>query len=209
MKNERQKRELIENQLNSELGFLKSQINPHFLFNTLNNLFSIAQKNNIAELEYGISRLAGLMRYMIYDSNVDMIVASKEIMNIKDFIGVCQLRYAKDEVVVNFEEKGNADQAYIAPMILMPFVENAFKHGISIENRSSIDISISVDEGKIIFRCSNDIFEKPAIFERGGGGIGLGNVKRRLQLLYPRNHELKINDAGNKYIVYLSLTSTK
>lgn len=208
VRNEKQKRILIETQLKSELNYLKSQINPHFLFNTLNNLFSIAQKHNVGELEYGISRLAGLMRYMIYDSNVNLVVLSKEVNNIKDFIGVCQLRYPKDEVQVNFVEKGNPEQAYIAPMILIPFIENAFKHGINIENKSLIDISIEARDKKIIFNCSNDIFQKEAAFRTDAGGIGLENVQRRLQLLYPQKHELTIKDEGKKYHVQLSLTTS-
>ena len=209
VRNEKQKRVLIEIQLNSELNYLKSQINPHFLFNTLNNLFSIAQKNNIRELEYGISRLSGLMRYMIYDSNVNLVVLSKEVNNMKDFIGVCQLRYPKDEVQVNFVEKGNPEQAYIAPMILIPFIENAFKHGVNIENKSLIDIYIEATDKKIIFECSNEIFEKGLEFRTDAGGIGLENVKRRLQLLYPQKHELIIKDEGKKYHVKLRLTTIK
>ncbi len=208
VRNEKQKRILIETQLNSELNYLKSQINPHFLFNTLNNLFSIAQKHNVGELEYGISRLAGLMRYMLYDSNVNLVVLSKEVNNIKDYIGVCQLRYPKDEVQVNFVEKGNSEQAYIAPMILIPFIENAFKHGINIENKSLIDISIEATDKKIIFNCSNYIFQKEAVFRTNAGGIGLENVKRRLHLLYPQKHELTIKDERKKYHVHLNLTTS-
>lgn len=198
---EKQKRVLVETQLTSELNYLKSQINPHFLFNTLNNLFSIAQKHNVTELEYGISRLSGLMRYMIYESNVDLVLLSKEIKHLRDFIGICQLRFKADELTVNFDEKGDIGHAYIAPMLLLPFVENACKHGVGIETVSVIDISVEVKDKKIIFNCKNDIRERTEIT----GGIGLANVKKRLQLLYPAKHGLSIWDDGSKYHVCLTL----
>ncbi len=162
-RNERQKRELIESQLSTELKFLKTQVNPHFLFNTLNNLFSIAQKNKDEETANGISKLAGLMRYMLYDSTVTKVPLEKEIKNITDYITLAKLRYTREEVIVNISEKGELSKVLIAPMILLPFIENAFKHGVDIEKTTTISIEIEAAGDKIIFQCINPVAETSSI----------------------------------------------
>lgn len=204
-RNERQKRELIESQLSTELKFLKTQVNPHFLFNTLNNLFSIAQRNKDSETAAGISKLAGLMRYMLYDSAVASISLDKEIKNITDYIALSKLRYTNEEVVVSLTTKGILSEATISPMIFLPFIENAFKHGVNIEKINNISITIEALQEKIIFQCLNPIVEPSAIEYKEYGGIGLENVKRRLLLLYPGKHKLIIKDTGNNFTVYLEL----
>ncbi len=203
-KNERQKRELIENQLTTELDFLHAQINPHFLFNTLNNLFSIAQRDKSEELATSISMLSGLMRYMLYDSKVTRVSLQKEIAHLRDFIGLGQIRFTKSELDVNLNVEGDADKVTIAPMILLPFVENAFKHGVRIEEESRIEISIKVTSEQIEFRCFNFNYarDKESL---ESSGIGLENVKRRLALLYPGKHELKIIGTGESFEIHLRL----
>jgi Histidine kinase len=208
VKNEKQKRELIKTQLSTELMFLKNQVNPHFLFNTLNNLFSIAQRNEDMETADGISRLAGLMRYMLYDSSVTRISLEKELKNIHDFIALSKLRYPNEEVVAAVNTSGNIDNAFIAPMILLPFVENAFKHGINIEQITTIAISLEANIDKIIFTCSNPVNNSSVIKHDEYGGIGLENVKRRLSLLYPGKHVLKIENGPNNFSVELQLIIT-
>jgi two-component system LytT family sensor kinase len=205
VKHEKQKRELIETQFTTELNFLKNQVNPHFLFNTLNNLFSIAQRNNDDETANGISKLAGLMRYMLYDSSVTKVSLQKEIKNIEDFIGLNKLRYTNEEVVVSMHTSGNIEQAFITPMLLLPFVENAFKHGISIEDTSAISIFMVAEKNKILFECSNPVAEKDIVKQTEHGGIGLENVKRRLLLLYPGKHILTITDSGKIFTVKLEI----
>ncbi len=205
VKNEKQKRELAEIQLTTELNFLKNQVNPHFLFNTLNNLFSIAQRNKDDETANGISKLAGLMRYMLYDSSVMKVSLQKEIKNIHDFIALSKLRYTNDEVIVEVNTTGNIENTFIAPMILMPFVENAFKHGVDIEKISTISISLEVRGEKIIFTCNNPVVESYIMKHEEYGGIGLENVKRRLQLLYAQKHDLKMTDTDNTFTVKLEL----
>ncbi|MEO6253262.1 MAG: histidine kinase [Ferruginibacter sp.] len=205
VKNEKQKRELLENQFTTELMFLKNQVNPHFLFNTLNNLFSIAQRNKDMETADGISRLAGLMRYMLYDSSVTRISLEKELKNINDFIALSKLRYPNDEVVAVVNTSGNMENSFIAPMILLPFVENAFKHGVSIEQVTNIYISLAANNNKIIFTCSNPVNETSAKKPDEYGGIGLENVKRRLSLLYPGKHILTSTGTGNTFTVNLEL----
>ena len=203
-RNERQKKELIETQLTTELQFLHAQINPHFLFNTLNNLFSVAQRDKNKELAESISMLSGLMRYMIYDIKSTGIPLRQELNRISDFIGLYRLRFRNDEVLVNFDIKGNIDKHTIAPMVLLTFVENAFKHGIKIEEKSRIDISITAENDTIKFRSYNNKHGYKYGFLESSG-IGLENVKRRLALLYPDRHKLEINDTQYFFEVKLTI----
>lgn len=205
VRNEKLKRELIETQLTTELNFLKSQINPHFLFNTLNNLFSIAQHSENEQLATGIHKLSGLMRYVIYDSSATKVPLQKEIGYLTDFIELSKLRFTKEELTVHLVVEGDIHDAAIAPMILVPFVENAFKHGVKIESPSSINILIAVRNGTIIFECANSVhaINRPA--EDNNAGIGLENVKRRLELIYPGRHTLAVATDENIYKVHLEL----
>jgi uncharacterized membrane protein YwzB len=196
--------QLQANQLNTEIKFLKSQINPHFLFNTLNNLFSMAQAKGNDELADGISKLSGMMRYMIYDSNAENVPLSKEIAYLEDCITLNKLRYADDEVKVTFNYPANTGKASVAPMLFIPFVENAFKHGIAIGQTSGIAIAIVVLNQKLIFTCENTKYSAIKKMEEKSG-IGLENVKRRLELLYPGKYNLEINDDSNRYTIKLEL----
>ncbi|MEP7321296.1 MAG: histidine kinase [Saprospiraceae bacterium] len=205
IKSEKQKRELIEARFSTEVLFLKNQVNPHFLFNTLNNLFSIAQRNKDEETAQGLSQLAGLMRYMIYDSSVTHISLEKEIKNIDDFIALSKLRYPNDEVEVQLTRIGPVENIKIAPMIFLPFVENAFKHGIHIEEKSTISITFEVMGSALFFTCTNQIVDASIIKHTEYGGIGLENVQRRLILLYPQKHKLSITNSGSTFIVHLEL----
>jgi sensor histidine kinase YesM len=205
IKNEKSKRALMEIQLTTELNFLKNQINPHFLFNTLNNLFSMAQQNNDTETANGISKLAGLMRYIIYDSSVTKISLDKEIKNINDFIALSKLRYQHDEVELFVDIGGETASALIAPMLLLPFIENAFKHGVKIEKKTKIFTSIFANKDKITFTCSNPVIQHKKAKDELHGGIGLENVKRRLALLYPSKHRLEIADNGVTFTINLEL----
>lgn len=207
VRNEKLKRELIETQLTTELNFLKSQINPHFLFNTLNNLFSIAQHSENEQLATGIHKLSGLMRYVIYDSNAAKVPLHKEIGYITDFIELSKLRFTKEELTVNFVVEGPVQQLAIAPMILVPFVENAFKHGVKIESPSFINILITGSSDKIIFECVNSVYAINRPAEQQPAGIGLQNVKRRLELIYPGRHTLAITMNDNIYKIHLELTT--
>jgi hypothetical protein len=202
--------ELVRNQLeayqlSTEVKFLKSQINPHFLFNTLNNLFSMAQGKGNDELADGISKLSGMMRYMIYDSNAGSVPLNKEIAYLEDCITLNKLRYADDEVKVIFDYPAQAGSTAIAPMLFIPFVENAFKHGVSIGQTSGIDIAIMVSDHRLIFTCVNTKYSTIKKMEDEKSGIGLENVKRRLDLLYPGKHNLLINEDHGKYIVKLEI----
>jgi two-component system LytT family sensor kinase len=204
-RNELVRNQLEAYQLSTEVKFLKSQINPHFLFNTLNNLFSMAQEKGNDELADGISKLSGMMRYMIYDSNAGGVPLNKEIAYLEDCITLNKLRYADDEVKVIFNHPANAGNVTIAPMLFIPFVENAFKHGVSIGQTSDINIAIVLADHRLIFTCINTKYSTIKKMEDEKSGIGLENVKRRLDLLYPGKHTLQISEDEGKYIIKLEI----
>ncbi len=196
--------ELQAVQLDTEVKFLKSQVNPHFLFNTLNNLFSMAQKKGNDDLADGISKLSGMMRYMIYESNEETVPLKKEIEYLENCILLNKLRYADNEVKVLFNYPEQTEGIFIAPMLFIPFVENAFKHGVMIGQSSEINIAISIENKQLVFSCENTIYIVKKM-EDEMNGIGLENVKRRLELVYPGKCELFMKNADNKYIVNLGI----
>jgi hypothetical protein len=192
-------------QLDTEIKFLKSQVNPHFLFNTLNNLFSMAQAKGNDELADGISKLSGMMRYMLYDSNAEKVPLDKEIIYLEESITLNKLRYADQEVTVRFDHILQTGDISIAPMLFIPFVENAFKHGVAIGQSSVIIISIALSNQSLFFTCENTNYGSIKKMNIEKSGIGLENVQRRLELLYPGKHRLQINKTDEKYIVNLEI----
>ena len=197
--------QLQANQLNTEIKFLKSQINPHFLFNTLNNLFSMAQSKGNDELADGISKLSGMMRYMLYDSNEESVPLSKEITYLQECITLNKLRYDDEEVIITFDHAGQIADIRIAPMLFIPFVENAFKYGVAIGQKAAIQIAINISGQKLIFTCENTDYSFIKKMEMEISGIGLENVRRRLELVYPGKHQLKINNQDGKFMVNLEI----
>jgi len=202
---EKMRSELAAVQLDTEVKFLKSQVNPHFLFNTLNNLFSMAQKKGNDDLADGISKLSGMMRYMIYESNEEKVPLKKEIEYLQDCILLNKLRYADKEAIVKFDYPSETDGIFIAPMLFIPFVENAFKHGVVIGQSSNIDILLSVNGNELTFTCINADHSHVQKMNGDSSGVGLDNVKRRLQLLYPGKHHLQITKANDQYQVELKI----
>jgi len=204
--NEMLRKQMEADQLATELNFLKSQINPHFLFNTLNNLFSMAQEKQNDELANGISKLSGMMRYMIYESNVSKVPLEKEIEYLKSVIGLNKLRYTDNEANVHFRYPENCKGFLVAPMLFIPFVENAFKYGVLINESSGIKINIEISELEILFTCENMDYSFVTKMKDSIKGIGLENVKRRLELLYPNRHSIEIENGNKKYSVVLKLS---
>lgn len=205
-KNERLKKLLVQEKLSTELNFLKSQINPHFLFNTLNNLFAIAERDKNKEVAQGIAELSTLMRYMLYDCQAERVPLEKEVAYLKSIIEIHQLRIAEeDEVLIAFNINGDYIGKKIAPLILVPFVENAFKHGINYKESSFIRIDFEVMAERLLFRVKNSNFEIQWQDHQEHSGIGLENVKRRLQLLYPGHHALDIREAEDIYEIRLEI----
>jgi two-component system LytT family sensor kinase len=207
LRNERLKQKLKEEKLNAELNFLKAQINPHFLFNVLNMAFSSATGNGDDKTAGIIEKLASLMRYMLYESNAEKVELTKEINYINDYINLQKLRLSSDiPVNVSFGVSGNIEKTMIAPLILIPFVENAFKYGIKFDRESCIDINLEVKESKMTFLVTNSLFSGHDQVSTTNSGIGLENVRKRLSLIYPGRHLLLISDSGQLFSVRLEIT---
>ncbi len=215
---ERRNHILEDQKLKAELSFLKAQINPHFLFNTLNNLFSMALQNNDAPTAEGISQLAALMRYMLYESADEIIPMEKELAYIKNYIALQKLRFggnknseaghkktSEETVIISLSVSGDIDKATLAPMIFIPFIENAFKHGISMNTASHINISFAVQGKEIDFRVTNTLHAQRLLTNSEASGVGLTNVRQRLAGLYPGNHHLEVTTNDSLFTVHLRL----
>jgi sensor histidine kinase YesM len=186
---------------NAELSFLKAQINPHFLFNTLNNIYSLAvtnQKNTAPS----ILKLSNILRYVTDEISEDYVSLTDEVDCMKDYIDLQQLRLGEKTDVV-FTVKGDLEYRKIAPLVLMTFIENAFKYGVSNREKSEIRIELWVEKDLIRFFCSNRIFETKGNPERTG--IGISNTKQRLEYLYAGKHDLSIDASNGVFTVDLSI----
>lgn len=188
----------------SEIQFLKSQINPHFLFNNLNNLYSYAIKN-APETPQIILELSEVLRYMLYDCKAPQVPLIREAEQLNNFVNLSKLQI-QDRGTVNFKTKGELSEFHIAPLILIVFLENAFKHSTSSQSdKINIDIDLSVDaEGNMHFTCKNT-YEKDSNVENLAGGIGLENVQTRLALIYSDAYDLKITKTDSDYLVSLTI----
>jgi len=190
---------------NADLQFLRSQINPHFLFNALNTLYGTALKENSEHTAEGIQKLGDMMRFMLHENNLDFISMDKEVEYLKNYIALQKLRtQSSPDILI----EDNIDEAKcnrtIAPMLLIPFVENAFKHGISLKEKSWINIKLECAETLITFEVRNSIHNRfIKNTEKGKSGIGLKNVSARLKLLYPAKHELNVSEDKYEFIVKL------
>jgi len=200
---EKQKKEMENEKLHSELAFLKSQVNPHFLFNVLNNICSLARKKS-DDTENAIIQLSRIMRYMLYDSKDEKVALEKEVEYLQNYIDLQRLRIS-ESVIIDFTIEGNMDGKMVEPMLLIPFVENAFKHGVSYIDESRIDIRLKIEEGVLHFRVENNRIKKNDDPVQQESGIGLKNVLRRLDLLYPSTHKIDIEENLSKYIVNLEI----
>jgi len=197
----RSKIESLENdKLKTELAYLKDQINPHFLFNALNNVYVLTRKRP-AEASESVLLLSDLLRYQLYDCAKDKMYLTEEIDYIKNFLSLDEFRKTKTDV--QFEVTGNTDGKMVAPFIFQPFVENALKYGISADGNGYVKITLEAKNTGIHFIVKNskaNVVKDPTI-----GGIGLVNVKRRLELLYPQKHTLQIEDGANEFIIDLKM----
>ncbi|WP_340077785.1 sensor histidine kinase [Leptobacterium sp. I13] len=202
---EKQRQKLEKEKLVSELKFLKSQINPHFLFNTLNNIFAIARKYENPLLADSINKLAHLMRYMLYENDVEKVSLDREIKYLKDFIELQKLRLSNNQYnTIEFNESGNVNKYTIAPLLLIPFVENAFKYSISSTSKIEIKIALNIENETLIFTVENSV-NYNNVNNHEDSGIGLKNVKRRLELIYPDKYNLEIKEQNKRYFVNLRL----
>ena len=205
-KQEKDQQELQSKTVESELRFLKTQINPHFLFNTLNSLYALTIKKSDDAPEV-VLMLSEMMRYMLYECNEPEVSLSKEVNYIENYLNLEKLRVAKNSNI-KFEVEGKIDNQTVAPLLFIPFIENSFKHGMSNQIKDAfIAIKMQVNEENIIFTVKNS---KPPTLPMSNsksksGGIGLVNVKRRLDLLYPKKNELTIIDNIDEYEICLEI----
>ncbi|MBC7655400.1 MAG: histidine kinase [Oligoflexus sp.] len=190
--------------LKTELSFLRSQISPHFMFNVLNNLVSLARKKS-DKMEPALIQLSNLLRYMLYEGTQDKISLTQELKYLNGYIDLQKLRFG-DDVIIIFNAEGDLEHFYLEPMLLIPFVENAFKHGMGTIENPMIKIKLTAVNKTLNFLVENDI-ANIGESKDDSSGIGLNNVKRRLDLLYKNNYKLTISNHDGKYIVDLKLTA--
>lgn len=195
------------NQSSANLSFLRSQINPHFLFNALNTLYGAALLENAEKTSDGIQKLGDMMRFMLHENQMDKIPLSREIDYLRNYLDLQMLRFAKEDhldVSINISEE--FCQGDISPMLLIPFVENAFKHGISTKSKSWIKINLRCLKGSVHLDVVNSIHPKKASEDpRDESGIGLENVKSRLEHFYPQKHSLTIVANDTEHFVHFSV----
>jgi len=186
----------------AELSFLKAQINPHFLFNTLNNIYALAvtdDKNTSAS----IMKLSNIMRYVTDEVTENVVSLQSEVDCINNYIDLQRLRLGK-KTTLNFKITGAISDQKIAPLVLMTFIENVFKYGVSKREESTIDMKLTIDGNRLRFFCQNQMFDNASSDNRQGG-IGITNTRQRLNHLYPNRHRLDISKENNLFTVNLEI----
>jgi two-component system LytT family sensor kinase len=191
----------------ANLNFLKSQINPHFLFNALNTLYGTALQESADRTSEGIQKLGDMMRFMLQENMQDKILLSRDIEYLKNYILLQELRTSTSEdITIETQIDEEAGELMIAPMLLIPFVENAFKHGISLQTPSHIKITLQISGSILYFDVHNSIrIRNENDPEKGHSGIGLENVKQRLAMLYAQKHDLTIRENTKEFFIHLTL----
>ena len=194
-------------QSDASLSFLRSQINPHFLFNALNTLYGTALQEKAERTGEGIQKLGDMMRFMLQENHQDKISLVRDIDYLNNYIALQKLRISRtSDITIETQIEDHLDNLQIAPMLLIPFVENAFKHGISLQEPSHIKISLQTQAQTLYFDVYNSIhLKKDNDPEKLQSGIGLQNVKRRLELIYPKQHELIIRENAKEFFIHLTL----
>jgi two-component system, LytTR family, sensor kinase len=203
LRSEQRNKEIANEKLKAELSFLKAQINPHFLFNTLNNIYSLAtdQSEHTAP---AIMKLSNIMRYVLTEARNDLVPLEKEIQFTTNYIELQKMRLT-GKSNIDFTVKGDPFGRQIAPMLLLPFVENAFKYGISTRELSPITILFEIKEDSLYFSVTNHKHINTALKVADNTGIGINNTKRRLDLLYDEQYALTIDNAATEFIVHLKI----
>lgn len=197
------KEQLEKQAVEAELHSLKSQINPHFLFNTLNNIHTLVYKQAPAAPD-AVLQLASLMRYMIYESNSYTVPLSREIDYLRDYISLQQLRY-KNSPVVDLQVEGEMESCNIAPLLFIHLLENAYKHSPARLEPGDLKVKVKLKEDSLIFSVQNPIGKRLATTLEDPGGIGLPNVRKRLLLIYPDQHTLTIQNTGETFTAMLTI----
>lgn len=194
---------LKEQQLLSELNYLKAQLQPHFFFNTINNIYGLALKQS-AQTAPMVARLGEMMRYILYEANQQTVPLSRELTFLSDYIEVEKIRY--HNIDIKFDIQGVQPDYRIEPLLLLPFIENAFKHGLEEEmNRGFVSVVICQTEEDLTLQVSNSM--RGAIKGKDAPGLGISNIRKRLAILYPGKHQLEMNKAHGRYEVNLTLSN--
>ena len=206
MESERRKRREVQarkEKTQTELAFLKAQINPHFLFNSLNTIYGLALTKD-DQTEEAVVLLSDLMRYMLYESDTDQMPLTREVEFLEKYIALHRMRLStKKNISIQFHVEGCVESVKVEPLLLAPFVENAFKHGISYREESWVRIHLSVTRDRVVFAVENS--RHPGGKKVESSGIGLANTKQRLQMLYPNRHTLHIAEGHTVYSTSLTL----
>ena len=203
MKEDEEIKEQENERLKSELSFLRSQISPHFMFNVLNSVVSLSRRKP-EMVEPVVVKLSELMRYMIYETNDSIVPISKELAYLESYIDLQKIRFG-DDIQINFTHELGPKSSSIEPMLLIPFVENAFKHGVGFIENPTIEIELKDSAKELTFHVAN---KKGAVINEKkdeSSGIGLANVKRRLELLYPNNHSLIVKESDDTFEITLTI----
>lgn len=195
----------------ADLQFLRSQINPHFLFNSLNTLYGTALQENAYRAAEGIQKLGDMMRFMLHENHQEKIPMYKEIEYLKNYIDLQKLRtQSSPDILIGSDIDGSGCDHMIAPMLLIPFVENAFKHGISLQERSWVNIRLHCDTKGILFEVRNSVhIRKDSNPEKDRSGVGMKNVVNRLRLIYPGKHEFFVNGNDKEFFIQLLIEPGK
>lgn len=202
-KSQKEANERMQENLKTELSFLRSQISPHFLFNVMNNIAAMVRLKS-DELEPTVHKLSSLMQYMLYETDEEKVLLQSEIENLQSYIDLQRQRFSEKLILhVSLDVKDNWHT--IEPMLLIPFVENAFKHGTGLVQNPEIQIELKVENDKLYFIVKNKFIQTETVKDKTSG-IGLVNVKRRLELLYSNRHHLTINKTNDWFIASLELT---
>ncbi len=196
-------RENENERLKSELSFLRSQISPHFMFNLMNSLVSLnRKKSNLVEPV--LLKMADLLRYMLYEKDDKRISLENEVKYLSNYIDLQKVRFG-DYVKIDFDVNSSDSSKSIEPMLLIPFVENAFKHGVGMIENPFIKIELETNSEELHFKVINKFSSDSKEAKDGASGIGLNNVKRRLELLYPNKYMLNVSESDNLYTTNLKL----
>lgn len=190
--------------LKIELNQLKLQVHPHFFFNTINNLYSLSVQNS-SKTPLMINDLSGIMRYMLYDTSREKVPLRQEVDFIKSYISLENLRHTQTDII-SFETQGDIDQVEIEPLLFLPLIENTFKHTVHQDISDKwVKLVLTVDDDELIFQASNPKLLENRRIKRAQSGIGLVNVRKRLNLLYPDSHELLIYDENDTFTVNITI----
>lgn len=202
------RQDLEQQRVTSELLFLKAQINPHFFFNTLNNIYALTH-TNVELARKAVHKLSRMMRYVLYETQRDTTLLSQEIAFLQDYIELMQLRLS-DKVTITFEKPEPFNDILIAPMLFLPFVENAFKHGVSTIQSGRIFICLQQKDGQLQLTVRNPMFTRQGVVLEESNGIGLVNTRRRLDLLYPDKYRLEVSNGSSvkEFLIKLSLQTS-